>query len=149
MDDLARLLDVRRTDREWLLISQHVAAGTLTRLLERREPLSLGELVTLISPLAQALAILHRAGLTHGNVTLDIGHEDLPATGLYYGRALEVSAGGRSRRATFAGTFADVPAGDLLLYEDGSRMLALAVNRGDAATELVLRTDSEVRLTPL
>ncbi|HEY0470513.1 MAG TPA: protein kinase [Kribbella sp.] len=68
---LARLLDVRRTDREWLLISQHVAAGTLTRLLERREPLSLGELVTLISPLAQALAILHRAGLTHGNVTLD------------------------------------------------------------------------------
>jgi S-adenosylmethionine hydrolase len=85
----------------------------------------------------------------YGNVTLDIGHEDLPATGLYYGRALEVSAGGRSRRATFAGTFADVPAGDLLLYEDGSRMLALAVNRGDAATELVLRTDSEVRLTPL
>ncbi|WP_344112553.1 protein kinase domain-containing protein [Kribbella alba] len=67
---LARLLDVRQTDREWLLISQYVAAGTLTNLLDRREPLSPGELVTLLSPLAQALAILHRSGLTHGNVSL-------------------------------------------------------------------------------
>jgi S-adenosylmethionine hydrolase len=85
----------------------------------------------------------------YGNVTLDLRHEDLPDTGLAYGRALEVSANRGSRRATFTGTFADVPAGQLLLYEDSSRTLALAVNRGDAAAELGIDTDSEVRLTPL
>jgi serine/threonine protein kinase len=66
---IARLLDVRQTDRDWLLFSQYVAAGTLASLLARREPLSTGELVTLISPLAQALAVIHRAGLVHGNLT--------------------------------------------------------------------------------
>jgi S-adenosylmethionine hydrolase len=85
----------------------------------------------------------------YGNVTLDLRHEDLPESGLAFGRSLEVSANGHARRATFTGTFADVPAGDLLLYEDGSRTLALAVNRGDAAAELALGPDSEVRLTPL
>jgi hypothetical protein len=65
---VSRLIEVRQTEREWLLFSQYVAAGTLTSLLERRGPLSLGELVTLISPLAQALGALHRAGLTHGHL---------------------------------------------------------------------------------
>src|SRR3954453_16021835 len=85
----------------------------------------------------------------YGNVTLDLAHEDLPGTGLAFGRALEVSVGGRSRRATFTGTFADVPAGELLIYEDASRMLALALNRGSAAGTLDILPDSEVRLTPL
>ncbi|QNE21991.1 protein kinase [Kribbella qitaiheensis] len=66
---IARLLDVRQTDRDWLLFSQYVPAGSLASLLERREPLSTGELVTLLSPLAQALAVIHHAGLTHGNLT--------------------------------------------------------------------------------
>jgi S-adenosylmethionine hydrolase len=85
----------------------------------------------------------------YGNVTLGLRHEDLPETGLAYGRMLEVSANRGSRRAMFAGTFADVAAGQLLLYEDASRTLALAVNRGDAATELGIEAGSEVRLTPL
>jgi S-adenosylmethionine hydrolase len=85
----------------------------------------------------------------YGNVTLDLRHEDLPGTGLAYGRTLEVSAAGSTRRATFTGTFADVPAGDLLLYEDGSRSLALAVNRGSAAAVLGIGADTEIRLTPL
>jgi S-adenosyl-L-methionine hydrolase (adenosine-forming) len=85
----------------------------------------------------------------YGNVSLDVRHEDLPGTGIVYGRALEVSARGRSSRATFAGTFADVPAGELLVYEDASRSLALAVNRGEASALLKLELDDEVRLTPL
>ncbi|WP_328322273.1 protein kinase [Kribbella sp. NBC_00382] len=68
---LARLLEVRESDREWLLFSQYVAAGTLTSLLERRGALSPGELVTLISPLAQALSALHGRGLTHGHLDLN------------------------------------------------------------------------------
>ncbi|MEA2494598.1 MAG: hypothetical protein QOJ29_2509 [Thermoleophilaceae bacterium] len=85
----------------------------------------------------------------YGNVTLDMTHADLAGSGLSYGRAVEVSAGARSRRATFTGTFADVPAGEMLVYEDASRTLALAVNRGDAATTLGIGLDAEVRLTPL
>ncbi|WP_158293267.1 protein kinase [Kribbella sp. VKM Ac-2500] len=68
---VARLLEVRQTDREWLLFSQYVAAGTLTALLQRRGPLSLDELVTLISPLAQGLAAMHRADLTHTRLSSD------------------------------------------------------------------------------
>jgi hypothetical protein len=67
---IARLLDVRESPQDWLLFSQYVAAGTLTSLLERRGALTPGELVTLISPLAQALAALHRIGLTHGHLNL-------------------------------------------------------------------------------
>jgi S-adenosyl-L-methionine hydrolase (adenosine-forming) len=85
----------------------------------------------------------------YGNVTLNVRHEDLPSTGLALGHALEVEVGGKTVNATFTGTFADVSAGELLLYEDASRTLALAVNRGDAAATLGLRADDEVRLRPL
>jgi serine/threonine protein kinase len=67
---VARLIEVRESEGEWLLFSQYVAAGTLAALLERRGPLSVGELVTLISPLAQGLAAMHRAGLVHGHLDL-------------------------------------------------------------------------------
>ncbi len=66
---LARLREVRETDTEWLLFGQYVVAGTLTALLSRRGPLNDGELVTLLSPLAEALDYLHGTGLTHGRVT--------------------------------------------------------------------------------
>ncbi|GAB2659995.1 protein kinase domain-containing protein [Kribbella swartbergensis] len=68
---LARLHEVRETGVEWLLFSQYVVAGTLSALLHRRGPLTDGELVTLLSPLAEALDYLHRSGLTHGGVTAD------------------------------------------------------------------------------
>jgi S-adenosylmethionine hydrolase len=119
---------------------------------EAGDPLEVDELATLELPrprrdgdamVAHALLID-----VYGNVTLDLRHEDLPGTGLTYGRTLEVTADGRSARATFTGTFADVPAGELLLYEDASRTLALAVNRGDAAAELGLELDAEIRLAP-
>jgi len=45
-------------------------------------------------------------------------------------------------------TFADVPAGALLLYEDGYRTLALAVNRGSARAQLGLELDAEVLIAP-
>jgi S-adenosyl-L-methionine hydrolase (adenosine-forming) len=50
--------------------------------------------------------------------------------------------------AHYATTFADVPAGALLLYEDAYRWLALAVNRGSAADLLGLSLDAEVRIRP-
>jgi S-adenosylmethionine hydrolase len=117
------------------------------------DPLDVDELATLElpRPRRQGDVLVAHALLfdVYGNVTLDLRHEDLPGTGIAYGRALEVSAGGRGSRATFTGTFADVPPGELLLYEDASRTLALAVNRGDASALLALALDDEVRLTPL
>jgi S-adenosylmethionine hydrolase len=40
-----------------------------------------------------------------------------------------------------------VPAGELLLYEDAQRMLALAVNRGSAEQLLGAVRDDELRLS--
>jgi S-adenosylmethionine hydrolase len=83
-----------------------------------------------------------------GNVGLDAGHDDLAGTGLTLGSRVEVEAEGGVAEATFAGTFADVEPGELLLYEDAYRYLALAVNRGDAAATLGVRPDAELRLRP-
>ena len=66
---IARLLEFRETGTDWLLITQYVVAGSLTALRTRRGPLSPGELVTLLTPLAEALDHLHRSGLTHGSLT--------------------------------------------------------------------------------
>jgi S-adenosylmethionine hydrolase len=122
-------------------------------LAEAGEPLDVEQLTTLELPrpsLEDGALVAHALLVdVYGNVTLDARHEDLPATDLALGHALEVHAGGMRTRATFTTTFADVAPGDLLLYEDASRSLALAVNRGDAATVLQLAVDDEVRLRPL
>ena len=84
----------------------------------------------------------------YGNASLNVGHDDLRDTGLTLGARVEVESGGRLRAATYASTFADVAPGELLVYQDAYRTLALAVNRGDAATELGLAADAELRLRP-
>jgi S-adenosyl-L-methionine hydrolase (adenosine-forming) len=116
------------------------------------DPLEVDALATLDLPRPRrdGDAIVAHALLidVYGNVTLDVRHADLPGTGLTYGRAIDVGVGEQRLRATFTGTFADVSPGELLLYEDASRTLALAVNRGDAAAELSLAVDDEVRLAP-
>jgi serine/threonine protein kinase len=66
---LARLLEYRETGKAWILITEYAVAGSLEALLARRARLTHGELVTLLTPLAQALDHLHRAGLTHGALT--------------------------------------------------------------------------------
>ena len=96
-----------------------------------------------------------------GNASLDVAHADLAGSGLALGKAVEVEVhakGGGSGGgppdvgerfiATFAQTFADVRPGDVILYEDAYRSLALAVNRGDAAAALKLRPDARVVLRP-
>jgi S-adenosylmethionine hydrolase len=85
-----------------------------------------------------------------GNVALDAAHEDVAGSGLALGRAVEVTVAktGSRHDAVFARSFADVPAGALLLYEDAYRTLALAVNRGDVAALLGVAPDDAVRLAP-
>ena len=84
-----------------------------------------------------------------GNASLDVAHADLAGSGLALGKPVEVEVGGGERFiATFAQTFADVRPGDVILYEDAYRSLALAVNRGDAGAALKLRPDARVVLRP-
>jgi S-adenosylmethionine hydrolase len=84
-----------------------------------------------------------------GNASLDVGHADLAGSGLSLGKPVEIEVeGGERFIATFAQTFADVRPGDVILYEDAYRMLAIAVNRGDAASALRLSPDARVVLRP-
>lgn len=86
-----------------------------------------------------------------GNVTLDLAPDDLDEHPLGRAEWVRVEApagGGEARRGL---TFADVPEGRLLLYEDSSGALALAVNRGDAAAALgitVGEAGDEIELRP-
>ncbi len=83
-----------------------------------------------------------------GNVALDVSHEWLAGTGLTLGGGAEIEVGGEPYLAVYAVTFADVRPGELILYEDAYRMLAVAINRGDAAATLALAPDAQVRLRP-
>jgi S-adenosylmethionine hydrolase len=77
-----------------------------------------------------------------GNVGLDVEEPAFELGGL-----LEVAtASGRSELARYVRTFADVGAGELMLYEDSYGRLAMAVNQGDAAARLELAADDELRI---
>jgi hypothetical protein len=84
-----------------------------------------------------------------GNASLGVSHAELAGSGLSLGRAVEIEArAGERFIATFAQTFADVRPGDVILYEDAYRSLAIAVNRGDAAAALKLSPGTTVTLRP-
>ena len=65
---LIRLRAVIELADDLVLVLDHAGAGNLERLLGERGPLAPGEVVTLLTPLAQALEELHRQGVVHGDV---------------------------------------------------------------------------------
>jgi S-adenosylmethionine hydrolase len=81
-----------------------------------------------------------------GNATLSAGARDLAGGTLRPGHALSVEVGRRSLGATFARTFADVGEGEVLVFEDSSGRLALAVNRGSAAEMLEVAPGDELAI---
>jgi S-adenosylmethionine hydrolase len=77
-----------------------------------------------------------------GNIALD-------ATGrseLRRGMRLAVSLRGESWPGVFGRTFADVAAGELLVYEDSYGRLAVAVNQGSAVQRLGISVGDELRI---
>jgi S-adenosyl-L-methionine hydrolase (adenosine-forming) len=83
-----------------------------------------------------------------GNASLDVAHADLAGSGLTLGKPVEIEVRDERFIAMFVQTFADVRPGDVILYEDSYRMLAVAVNRGDAAAALKLSPDATIVLRP-
>jgi S-adenosylmethionine hydrolase len=131
-------------------VGARLAAGA--ELLEAGEPLDPAELRDLPLPQASVgdgMATAHAILIDrYGNVALNMGHAELIELGLPIGSRARVSAAGREAEAVVVQTFADVPEGQLLLYEDAWGSLALAVNRGDAAATLGVGVDDEVRVAP-
>lgn len=127
-------------------VAAALAAGA--PLEEAGEPIDADEVLSLHMPLAEVDAdglVAHAIAFDRfGNVTLDVEHEELTFAGLRLGR----SAGVNDQTAVYATTFADVPPGALLLYEDAYRTLALAINRGSAKEALGLALDDELRIVP-
>jgi S-adenosylmethionine hydrolase len=81
-----------------------------------------------------------------GNLVIDARAQQLAAAGMQPGSALALRHAGSDHAASYVATFADVPAGELLLYEDAQQMIALAVNRGSAAELLGAGRDDEIVL---
>lgn len=83
-----------------------------------------------------------------GNVQLNVEHEDLAQLGLRLGQPVSLEFDSNATRsACYARTFADVDAGQLLLYEDAYGRLAIAVSHGSAAHRLRLAVDDELRIS--
>jgi S-adenosylmethionine hydrolase len=131
-------------------VAAHLAAGA--ELADAGDPLDPDELerVELPEPRDEDGAVVAHALVidNFGNVGLNVDHDHLAGTGITLGGRVAVEASGERYLATYAHTFADVSAGELLVYQDAYRTLALAINRGDAAGTLGLGVDAEVRLRP-
>lgn len=68
-EHVAKLLEVRPTTAGVVLVEAFVAGGSLAGLLAQRTQLGCAEVVTLLTPVAEALAAAHEAGLVHGNLS--------------------------------------------------------------------------------
>jgi S-adenosylmethionine hydrolase len=84
-----------------------------------------------------------------GNLALNLTRDHLDQAGVVPGKKVELEARGNRYFAVAARTFGDATRGELLLYEDSYRNVAVAVSRGSAASllglaeggELVIQTD--------
>jgi S-adenosylmethionine hydrolase len=131
-------------------VAAHLARGA--SLGDAGEPLDPASLVRLEAPepvIGTDRVLAHVVSLDgFGNATLDLSDRRLPETGLRLGRKLTIEAGGAVREAVFTLTFADVRDGGLILYTNSYGSLAIALNRGDAASDLGLEPGTEVVLRP-
>jgi S-adenosylmethionine hydrolase len=131
-------------------VAARLAGGAA--LADAGEPCEVGSLVRIELPspeLGAGRVVAHAVYIDgFGNVQLDIEAAAIGRMGLVPGREVELeTADGVAARARFVRTFGDAGAGELLLYEDSYRRLAVAVNQGDAAARLGLAIDDPLRIT--
>jgi S-adenosyl-L-methionine hydrolase (adenosine-forming) len=131
-------------------VAAHLARGAALE--DAGDPLDPAELTTVELPeprVEDGSVVAHALVIDRfGNAALNVDHEDMAGTGITLGGTVELEVSGERYLATYAQTFADVSPGELIVYEDAYRTLAVAINRGDAAATLALRPDAELRLRP-
>ena len=81
-----------------------------------------------------------------GNMQLNLTRSHLDAARVQPGARVELELRGRRYYAIAARTFSDARAGDLILYEDSYRNVAVAINRGNAAEMLAADAGQELRI---
>jgi S-adenosylmethionine hydrolase len=129
------------------------AAAHLTRGVEVREfgdTIDPGELQRLEVPEASVGTSRIRATVLYidryGNVQLNLTRDHLESAGIVPGTKVELEVGWDRVYAVAARTFADARPGDVVVYEDAYRNVALAINRGSAAQMLRATVGQEIRL---
>jgi S-adenosylmethionine hydrolase len=131
-------------------VAAHLARGA--ELADAGDQLDDAELQTVELPqprLEEGALVAHALVVDRfGNAALNVDHDDMAGTQITLGATVEIEVAGERYLATYAQTFADVRPGELIVYEDAYRTLAVAINRGDAAATLALRPNAEVRLRP-
>ena len=128
----------------------HLAAGLA--IAELGPPIDPAELVRLDVPVPEIDAAGIRATVLavdrFGNVSLNLTREQLEDAAVVPGTRVELGRDGDRWFAVAARTFGDARAGELILYEDSYRNVAVAVARGSASDLLGVDEGSALTITP-
>ena len=81
-----------------------------------------------------------------GNMQLNMTRDDLDRVGVVPGTRFELELAGERYYATAARTYADARPGEIVLYEDSYRNIAIAINRGSAAEMFAAQPGQHVLL---
>jgi S-adenosylmethionine hydrolase len=126
----------------------HLAAGVALEQLG--PPLAPDALARLDVPAAEVGETWIRATVLYidrfGNVQLNLTREHLEEAEVLPGTVLEIELGLDRYYAVAARTFADARKGDVILYEDSYRNIALAISGGNAAELFGAAPGQEVRI---
>jgi hypothetical protein len=82
----------------------------------------------------------------YGNIQLNLTREHLEQVGIVPGTRVELALGPERYYAVAARTFSDARPGDLILYEDAYRRVAVAISRGSAAAMFGAAPGQELRI---
>jgi S-adenosylmethionine hydrolase len=129
-------------------VAAHLATGV--KVSELGEAVERSSLVRLVLPGAEEE--VSGEGVTariisvdrYGNARLSITQEE---SGLEYGAALGVDVGDGEMAVRYVETFGSAKAGELILVPDSHWRLSLAINKGNAAHALALKTGRMIRIT--
>jgi S-adenosyl-L-methionine hydrolase (adenosine-forming) len=81
-----------------------------------------------------------------GNMQLNLTRDDLEPVGIVPGTKVELELRTERYYAVAARTFSDARAGDIVLYEDSYRNIAVAINGGDAGAMFSAGAGQELRI---
>jgi S-adenosylmethionine hydrolase len=126
----------------------HVALGV--PLAELGPPIAVDALARLDIPQPEVGASRIRAKILSidrfGNMQLNLDRAHLDLAGVVPGTRVELELGAERCYAVAARTFADARAGDIILYEDAYRNVAIAISGGNAASMFGAREGQDVRI---